>query len=44
MVMVDVPLPVTEDGLKLELAPVGKPLTLKLTLVLNPFRAEIVTV
>ena len=35
-VMVDVPVPATDDGLKLADAPEGKPLALKLTIPLNP--------
>ena len=34
--MVDEPEPVTEVGLKLALAPAGKPLALKLTALANP--------
>ena len=44
MVSVDVPLPVTEEGLKFDVAPAGKPLTLKLTFPVNTFTAEIVVV
>ena len=44
MVKVEVPFPATEDGLKLEVAAEGKPVTLKVTFPLNPFRAEIVAV
>lgn len=36
---VDDPDPVTEDGLKLAVAPLGKPLTLNETVLLNPFSA-----
>ncbi len=43
-VKVDAPEPVTEDGLKLPCAREGSPLTLKLTVPLNPFRALTVTV
>lgn len=39
IVNVDDPDPVTEDGLKLAVAPLGKPLTLKETALLNPFSA-----
>jgi hypothetical protein len=35
MLSVELPEPVTDVGLKLALAPVGKPLTLKLTLLLK---------
>ena len=36
--------PVTEVGLKLPVAPVGKPLTLKVTEPLKPFKAPTVGV
>lgn len=35
---------VTDDGLKLELAPVGNPLTLNVTVPVNPLLGETVTV
>ncbi len=41
---VDVPEPLTEVGLKLALAPAGKPIAEKATLPLNPFRAVTVAV
>jgi len=41
---VEVPEPVTDAGLKDALVREGKPLTLKLTVPLNPLIAEIVTV
>jgi hypothetical protein len=43
-VIVEVPLPVTEDGLKLALVREGKPVTLKLTVPAKPFTACTVTV
>ncbi len=43
-VMVVEPKPVTEEGLKLALAPVGSPEALKLTDPLNPFDGVTVTV
>ncbi len=43
-VMVEDPEPVTEGGLKLALVPVGNPLALKVTVPLNPPRAEMVAV
>jgi hypothetical protein len=42
--MVVDPLPVTVVGLKLAVAPVGSPETLKLTVPLNPFTAAVVMV
>ena len=44
IVAVVVPLPVTDVGLNVEFAPVGKPLTVKVTFPPNPFTAEIGTV
>ena len=45
MVTVDDPEPpVTVAGLKLAVAPVGKPLALRLTFAVNPFTAARVTV
>ena len=41
---VDVPEPVTDAGLKLAVAPDGNPLTLRLTLLLNPFNGLTVAV
>jgi hypothetical protein len=43
-VRVDVPLPVTDAGLKFELVRAGKPLTLKLTVPEKPFTDVTVTV
>ena len=43
-VIVEEPLPVTDDGLKLALVREGKPLTLKFTVPANPFTACTVTV
>ena len=43
-VSVDVPEPVTEPGLKLALTLDPNPLTLRLTVPVNPFTAPIVTV
>src|SRR5262249_20751107 len=43
IVNVEVPPPVTDDGLKLKCVPAGNPLTEKFTLPLNPFTPEIVT-
>src|SRR5438876_633118 len=43
-VSVEVPLPVTEDGLKLKPPPAGRPLTSRFTFPLNPLSAEIVAV
>ncbi len=43
-VMVVEPEPVTEEGLKLAPAPVGRPEALKLTDPLNPFNGVTVTV
>jgi hypothetical protein len=40
----DDPEPLTDDGLKLAVAPVGKPLALNDTVPLNPFRGAVVTV
>jgi len=37
IVMIVVPEPLIEAGLKLAVAPVGSPLTVQLTTVLNPF-------
>jgi len=42
-VRVELPEPFTEVGLKLAVAPVGTPVTLKLTLELNPPREPMVT-
>src|SRR6476659_7121377 len=42
--MVEEPEPVTEVGLKLALAPLGRPLTLKLTVPVNPPSAATVAV
>ncbi len=39
----EVPEPVTDEGVKLPVAPVGKPLTLKFTVPVNPLIALIVT-
>jgi hypothetical protein len=39
----EVPEPVTDVGVKLPVAPVGNPLTLKLTIPVNPLIAPIVT-
>ena len=44
MVSVDVPEPVTDDGLKLALVPRGRPLTLRLTAPVKPFNAPMVIV
>ena len=44
IVRVELPEPVTEAGLKLAVAPVGKPLTVKLTAPLKPLRAPMVAV
>ena len=41
-VMVEEPEPTTEAGLKLALAPVGKPVALKVTVPLNPSVGEMV--
>jgi hypothetical protein len=41
---VEVPDPVTEAGLKLAVTREGSPLTLRLTVPVNPFTAPIVTV
>jgi hypothetical protein len=41
-VKVDVPEPLMEVGLKLAIAPLGKPLTLKLTDPVKPFTADTV--
>ena len=41
---VEVPEPVTEVGLKVPVAPVGIPVTLRLTAELNPFVAPMVAV
>ena len=43
-VRVEEPEPVTEVGLKLAVAPDGRPLTLKLTVPLKPFSALAVAV
>ena len=43
-VSVEVPVPITLAGLKVALAPVGSPLTLKLLVPENPFCAVIVVV
>ena len=43
-VMVLEPDPVTEEGLKLALAPVGNPLAENVTALLNPFNAPMVAV
>ena len=43
-VIVEEPEVVTDVGLKLAVAPVGKPLALKVTVPLNPFNAVIVAV
>ena len=43
-VMVELPLPVTDDGLKVAVARDGKPLTLKFTVPENPLTAVTVTV
>jgi hypothetical protein len=43
-VNVDVPEVLTEVGLKLPPAPLGKPVTLKVTVPANPFKALIVIV
>jgi len=43
-VIVEVPAPVMVAGLKLAVAPVGKPETLGVTVPLNPFTAVVVTV
>lgn len=40
----DEPLPVTVAGLKPAVAPVGKPVTAKLTVPVNPFTAETLAV
>ena len=42
--MVEEPEPLTEVGLKVALAPEGRPLTLKLTELVNPFEGLTVTV
>ena len=42
-VMVEEPEPMTDAGLKLALAPLGKPVALKLTVPLNPIEGVIVT-
>jgi len=39
----EVPEPVTEVGVKLPLAPLGKPLALSVTVLVNPFNALTVT-
>jgi hypothetical protein len=44
IVSLEVPEPVTDVGLNEALVREGKPLTLKLTVLLNPLMAEIVTV
>src|SRR5215471_10935281 len=43
-VMVDEPEPTTDGGLKLTVAPAGRPLALKTIVPLKPFKAESVTV
>jgi hypothetical protein len=43
-VRVDVPAPVMVAGLKLAVAPAGNPVTLGVTVPLNPFKAVVVTV
>jgi len=43
-VIVELPEPLTEVGLKLALAPDGSPLALKLTVPLNPLNAVTVAV
>src|ERR1700676_524061 len=42
MVSTELPLPLSELGLNVAVAPVGKPLALKVTALLNPFRAATV--
>jgi hypothetical protein len=42
--MVEGPLPVIVAGEKLDEAPVGKPLALRVTVPVNPFSAPMVTV
>ena len=44
MVKVDGPVPLTDAGLKLPLAPEGRPLTPKITVPVNPFSGDTVTV
>ena len=44
MVSVDVPEPVTEEGTNVPVAPTGKPVTVKATVPLKPFRAPTVIV
>jgi hypothetical protein len=41
---VELPEPVTELGLKLPVAPLGNPLTLNVSVPLNPFKAVTVAV
>ena len=43
-VMVEVPTPVIVAGLKLAVAPAGKPITVGVTVPVNPFTAVVVTV
>ena len=43
-VRVEVPVPVMLAGLKLAVAPAGNPVTLGVTVPLNPFTAVVVTV
>jgi len=40
---VEVPEPVTEVGVKLPVAPLGKPIALSVTVPVNPFKAPTVT-
>ena len=42
--MVEVPEPVTEVGLKVAVTRLGKPVTLRVTVPVNPFTAVMVTV
>ena len=44
MLTAGLPEPLTDPGVKLAVAPVGKPLALKVTVPVNPFRAPIVAV
>ena len=44
IVKVEFPVGVTDAGLKLPLAPAGRPLTLRLTALVNPCREVAVTV
>jgi hypothetical protein len=44
IVSVEVPLPETDEGENVQVAPTGRPLQLRLTVPVNPFRAPIVSV